>query len=185
MVETSDSVNEEWFPKKHKSLKRTVPLLLIGLTIFAAYLFFFVDIEELLITLQEIDIFYYLLALAGVLLNILTYSMTWQRLLQPLSIKVPFKTTLLTTCVGYLVEFFVPSESIGEDVSKSYLMAKESGENTGKVIASVLGQRIISMVYPFMQFPLRYDVTMNYRLVLSLIRPRMIYSMHKRVKEHI
>ena len=146
MVETNASVSREWFPEKYKSLKRTAPLLLIGLLIFIAYLYFFVDITEMLITFQQIDIFYYLLALAGVLLNLLAYSLTWQRLLRALSINVPFKTTLLITWVGNFVEFFVPSESIGEDVSKSYLMTKETGENTGKVVASVLGQRIISMV---------------------------------------
>jgi uncharacterized protein (TIRG00374 family) len=146
VVETNDSVSKEWFPEKHKSVKRTAPLLMIGLLIFVVYLYFVVDLSDLLVTFQEIDIFYYLLALAGVLLNMLTYSLTWQLLLRPLSINVPFKTTLLITWVGNLVEFFVPSESIGEDVSKSYLMTKESGENTGKVVASVLGQRIISMV---------------------------------------
>lgn len=146
MVETGASVSSEWFPEKHKSLKRTAPLLLIGLLIFIAYLYFFVDISEMLIIIQQIDIFYYSLAIAGVLLNMLTYSLNWQYLLRPLSIKVPFKKTLLITWVGNFVEFFVPSESIGEDVCKSYLMTKESGENTGKVVASVLGQRIMSML---------------------------------------
>ena len=177
MVEPSDSEKEEWFPEKHKSVKRAVPLLLVGLIIFVAYLYFVVDLEELLITLQEINLFYYLLALAGVVLNILTYSMTWQRLLRPLSINVPFKTTLLTTCVGYLVEFFVPSESIGEDLSKSYLMAKESKENAGKVVASVLGQRIISLVVTlaililcsFSLFLLQYTIPASVSVLMLLV----------------
>jgi uncharacterized protein (TIRG00374 family) len=146
VVETNASVTREWLPEKRKSLRRTAPLLIIGLLILIAYLYFFVDINEMFVTFQQIDIFFYLLALVGVLLNLLTYSLTWQRLLRPLSINVPFKTTLLITWVGNFVEFFFPSESIGEDVSKSYLMTKESGKNTGKVVASVLGQRIISLV---------------------------------------
>lgn len=146
LVETDVSDSREWFPEKHKSIKRTLPLLLVGLLIFIAYLYFFVDISELITIFQKINIFYYLLALVGVILNFITYSLTWHRLLRPLSITVSFKKTLLISWVGNFVEFFVPSESIGEDVSKSYLMAKESGENTGKVIASVLGQRIISLV---------------------------------------
>ena len=100
----------------------------------------------MIVTIQQIDIFYYSLAIAVLLLNMLAYSLTWQYILRPLSIKVSFMKTMMITWVGAFVEFFVPSESIGEDVSKSYLMAKESGENTGKVVASVLGQRIISMV---------------------------------------
>ncbi|MBT8171914.1 flippase-like domain-containing protein [Candidatus Bathyarchaeota archaeon] len=146
VVETYASDNKEWFPERHKSIKRTGPLLLFGLLIFIAYLYFFVDISELVTIFQEINVFYYLLALLGVLLNLLTYSLTWQLLLRPLSINVSFKMTLLISWVGNFVEFFVPSESIGEDVSKSYLMVKQSGENTGKVVASVLGQRIISLI---------------------------------------
>ena len=100
----------------------------------------------MLFTIQQIDLFYYLLAVVVLLLNMVAYSFTWHSILVSLSIKVSFIKTMIITWVGAFVEFFVPSESIGEDLSKSYFMAKESGENTGKVIASVLGQRIISMV---------------------------------------
>ena len=146
MFEPDASESTEWLPEKSKTLRRTVPLLLVGLVIFVAYLYFFVDIPEMIVTIQQINIFYYSLAIAVLLLNMLAYSLTWHYILRPLSIKVSFMKTMMITWVGAFVEFFVPSESIGEDVSKSYLMAKESGENTGKVVASVLGQRIISMV---------------------------------------
>jgi len=147
VVETNNSGgSSEWFPKKQTSLKRTVPLLLVGLIIFIGYLYFFVDIPEMLNVIQQIDVFYYALAIVVLILNLFAYSLVWQYLLHPLSIKVGFIKTLLITWVGAFIEFFVPSEAIGEDVSKSYLMAKESGENTGKVVASVLGQRIISML---------------------------------------
>ncbi|MCW4015885.1 MAG: flippase-like domain-containing protein [Candidatus Bathyarchaeota archaeon] len=146
MFEPDAPETSEWLPEKRKTLTRTIPLLVLGLVIFIAYLYFFVDIPEMLVTIQQIDIFYYVLAIAALLLNMLAYSLTWHSILHSLSIKVSFMKTMLITWVGAFVEFFVPSESIGEDVSKSYLMAKESGENTGKVVASVLGQRIISMV---------------------------------------
>lgn len=145
MVEINDSMDKNWLPRQN-TLKRTVPLLIVGLLIFVVYLYFFVDIPELLSAFQEINIWYYLLAVAGVLVNLVSYSLTWQYLLKPLSITVSFKTTLLISWVGNFVEFFVPSESIGEDVSKSYLMAKATNENAGKAVASVLGQRILSML---------------------------------------
>ncbi|TET26719.1 MAG: flippase-like domain-containing protein [Candidatus Bathyarchaeum sp.] len=177
MVETDASVSSAWLPEKRKTIRRTAPLLLIGLLIFVAYLYFFVDIPEMLITIQQIDIFYYSLAVAVLLLNLLAYSLTWQCLLRSLAINVPFKKTLLITWVGAFVEFFVPSESIGEDVSKSYLMTKESGENTGKVVASVLGQRIISMVVTLIVlivcslslFSLQYDIPALVSTLILLI----------------
>ena len=146
MVETKTLADSKWFPEKRKTIRRTVPLLLIGLLIFIGYLYFFVDIPEMITIIQRIDLFYYLLAVAVLLLNMLAYALTWQYFLRPLSINVPFKKTFLITWVGTFVEFFIPSESIGEDISKTYLMTKESGENTGKVVASVLGHRVLSIV---------------------------------------
>ena len=146
VVGTKTSVGRKWFPEKRTTLRRTVPFLLIGLLIFVGYLYFFVDIPEMLTIIQSIDLRYYLLAVAVLLLNILTYSLTWQYFMRPLSINVPFRKTFLITWAGIFVEFFVPSASIGEDVSKTYLMTKESGENTGKVVASVVGHRILSIV---------------------------------------
>ena len=146
MGETDDSVNCEWLPERRKTLRRTAPLLLLGLLIFGAYLYFFVDIPEMINTIQQIDILYYLLAISVLLLNMVAYSLTWQSFLRTLSIKVHFTKTLLISWVGTFVEFFVPSEAIGEDVCKSYFMTKESGENTGKVVASVMGQRIMSLL---------------------------------------
>jgi uncharacterized membrane protein YbhN (UPF0104 family) len=103
VFENETSASSEWLPEKRKTLTRTIPLLLIGLLIFVAYLYFFVDIPEMLITIQQIDIFYYSLAVAVLLLNMVAYSLTWQYLLHPLSMKVSFKKTLLITWVGTFV----------------------------------------------------------------------------------
>jgi len=167
VVGTKTSVGRKWFPEKRTTLRRTVPFLLIGLLIFVGYLYFFVDIPEMLTIIQSIDLRYYLLAVAVLLLNILTYSLTWQYFMRPLSINVPFRKTFLITWAGIFVEFFVPSESIGEDVSKTYLMTKESGENTGKVVASVVGHRILSIV-----------ITLSTLIICSLSLFVIQYELH-------
>jgi len=130
---------------KRANIKRTIPLLLIGLLIFIGYLYFFVDIPKMFTTIQHINLFYYSLAVAVLLLDMLTYSLTWQYFLHPLSINVPLKKTFLITWIGFFVDLLIPSESISGDASKAYLMAKESDENTGKVVASVVSHRILSM----------------------------------------
>ena len=132
--------------QKSINMKRTLLFLLIGLLIFVGYLYFFVDIPEMIRVIQHINLFYYSMAVAVLFLTMIVYSLTWHYFLRPLSINVPFRKTFLITWVGFFIEFFVPSESIGEDVSKIYLMTKESGENTGKVVASVVGHRILSMI---------------------------------------
>jgi len=132
--------------EKRMTLKRTVPFLLIGLLIFIGYLYFFVDIPEMLTIIQRVDFFYYLLAVAVLLLNMVASSLTWHYFLRPLSVNVPFRKTFLFTWIGVFVDLLIPAESISGDASKAYLMSKESGENAGKVVASVVSHRILSMV---------------------------------------
>ncbi len=126
--------------------RRTIPFLLIGLLIFVAYLYFFIGIPEMLTVMQRVNLFYYLLAVAILILNMLVSSLIWQYFLRPLSVNAPLKKTFLITWIGAFVDLLVPAESISGDASKVYLMSKESGENTGKVVASVVSHRILSMI---------------------------------------
>ncbi|UCC58119.1 MAG: flippase-like domain-containing protein [Candidatus Bathyarchaeum sp.] len=134
--------------EKQLSLKRTVPFLLVGLLIFVAYLHFFVGIPKIVTIIQSINLFYYTLAVAILFVNMLINSLTWQFFLRPLSIKVPLRKTLLFTWVGVFVDLLVPAESISGDATKAYLMTKGSGEKAGKVLASVVSHRILSMIIP-------------------------------------
>jgi uncharacterized protein (TIRG00374 family) len=133
-------------PEKRITIRRTVPFLLIGLLIFVGYLYFFVDIPEMLTKIRGINLFYYLLAVVVLFLDMLAYSLTWHYFLRPLSVKVSFKKTFLFTWIGVFVDLLIPAESISGDASKAYLMSKDSGENAGKVVASVVSHRILSMI---------------------------------------
>lgn len=95
--------------------------------------------------LSRADLFYYSLAVISVLVSMIFYSLTWQRLLSLLSIRATLRKTLLFNWIGAFVDLLVPAESISGDVSKVYLMSKSSGENAGKVVASVISHRILSM----------------------------------------
>lgn len=132
--------------EKRVTVKRTVPLLLVGLLIFIGYLYFFVDIPEMLTKIKSVNLFYYLLAVAVLLLDMLAYSLTWHYFLRPLSVNVSFRKTFLFTWIGVFVDLLIPAESISGDATKAYLMSKDSGENAGKVVASVVSHRILSMI---------------------------------------
>jgi len=133
-------------PEKRVLMKRTLPFLLIGLLIFIGYLYFFVDINEMIASVESINLFYYSLAVVTLLLNMVFSSLAWQYFLRPLSVNVPFRKTFLFSLIGTFVDILVPAESISGDASKAYLMSKDSGENAGKVVASVMGHRILSMI---------------------------------------
>jgi uncharacterized protein (TIRG00374 family) len=131
---------------KGLSLKRTVPFLLIGILVFVVYIYFFVGINELIAILRGVNLLYYSLAIAVLILTMLGNAMTWQYFLRPLAVKVPIRKTFLFTWIGAFVDLLVPAESISGDASKLYLMTKESSENAGKVVASIVSHRILAMV---------------------------------------
>lgn len=132
--------------EKGFSLKRTVPFLLAGILIFLVYIYFFVGINEIVSILQSVNLFYYGVAVAVLFLNMFLNSLAWQYFLRPLSVKVPLRKTFLFTWIGIFVDLLVPAESISGDTSKICLMIKESGENTGKIVASVVSHRILAMI---------------------------------------
>jgi uncharacterized protein (TIRG00374 family) len=131
--------------EKGLSLKRTVPFLLAGILVFVAYIYFFVGINELVAIIRGVNLFYYGIATAVLVLTMFVNALTWQYFLRPLSVKVPLRKTFLFTWIGVFVDLLVPAESISGDASKVYLMTKESGESAGKVVASVVSHRILAM----------------------------------------
>jgi hypothetical protein len=119
--------------------------LLVGLVILALYLHFFVGIENLIQLLQGVDLFYYSLAFVVSLLSIVFYSLTWQRFLNLLSIKIGFPKTFLFVWVATFVDILIPAESISSEISKAYLISRSVGQDAGKAIASIVSHRILSM----------------------------------------
>lgn len=134
--------------EKQLSLKRMIPFLLVGILIFLVYVYFFVGIPEMVAIIQQVDLFYYALAVVVLFVNMVTYSLTWQFFIRTLCIKVPFRKTFIFTLVSVFVDILVPAESISGDATKAYLMTKESCENGGCVLASVVGHRILHMIIP-------------------------------------
>jgi len=127
-------------------LKKTGAVVIAaGLLVFLLYLYFFVPFGEFYASIQQADPFLYSLAFGSMLLSTAFYSLAWQRLLHLLSVKCSFIKSFQIVWIGSFVDLLVPAESISGDISRAYLMSKESGENAGKVVASVIGHRVLSM----------------------------------------
>jgi len=123
-----------------------VLLLIVGLLVFLLYVIFFVPFKDFLTAVQQASLFYYSLAFIALFLAVAFYSLTWHNLLKLLSVKTSFVKAFQFTLIGTFVDILVPAESVSGDASRIYLMSKESGENPGKVVASVIGHRILSGV---------------------------------------
>lgn len=134
--------------EKRWIMKRGVAFLLIGLSIFLVYLFFFggmKNLADIAARLRTADPFYYSLAFVSVTLSMFFSSLTWHRLLNLLSIRATFRKAFLYLWIGSFVDLLVPAESVSGEVSKAYLMSKNSNVNSGKVVASIVSHRILSM----------------------------------------
>ena len=132
--------------EKGISLKRTVPFLIVGVLVFLIYIYYFIDITELLFIIQKVNLVYYGISVAVFFLMMGTNVLTLQCFLHPLGVKVPVRKTFLFTWIGVFVDILVPAETITGDASKVYLMSKETDENVGKVLASVFSHRVLSMI---------------------------------------
>jgi len=127
------------------NLKKTgIVVLAIGVIIFIVYLYF-IGFGGVIDNIRNADPLFYSSALAAMFLSTVFYALTWQRLLHLLSVKSSFFKALQFVWVASFVDTLVPAESISGDISKVYLMTTQSGENAGKVVASVIGHRVLGM----------------------------------------
>jgi len=115
-----------------------------GLAVFFLYLYFLVPFGELVETVQRINLFYFLLAFSALLASVAVYSLAWKRLLSILSVKASLTKAFQFAWVENFVDLVVPGEPVSGEVSRIYLMAKDTGGDYGKVVASAVGQRIAS-----------------------------------------
>lgn len=121
----------------------------------------FADIAD---TILLADPFYYSVAFITFMLSMIFYSLTWWRLLRILSVKTTFRKPFLFTLIGSFVDLLIPAESVSGEISKTYLMHKDSNEDAGKIVASVVSHRILTtattlggMIGASALFILRYE----------------------------
>ncbi|MDH5461805.1 MAG: hypothetical protein OEX09_06260, partial [Candidatus Bathyarchaeota archaeon] len=77
-------------PERGKLIKRFLPFMLAGLLVIILYVYFFVDIYEMITFLRKANPLYYSLAVVALLLDTLFFSLTWHCFLDRLSLKAPF-----------------------------------------------------------------------------------------------
>lgn len=124
-------------------------LIMVGLLIFLLYLNFFVSFKDFVSAFEQANPIYYSLTFVALVLSVALSSLTWQHLLNTLSVKASLRKAFQFIWIGYFVDLLIPGESVSSDVSRIYLMTKESGESAGKVTASVMGHRILSTIISF------------------------------------
>jgi uncharacterized protein (TIRG00374 family) len=132
-------------PKKTYRPNWIVIVLLAGLIVFILYLFLFVDIAQVAKTLSETNLTIYSVAFFTYMLYTLCSALVWHGLLGSLSVRITKRKAFLLTWVGLFFDATVPQLGWSAEVSKTYMLSKDSNFDSGRIGASVVGQKIFTM----------------------------------------
>ena len=120
-------------------------VLILGLVAFIFYVYFYVNPSQVIDALSKTNLAIYSSAFVAYFLFAFFSSLVWNGLLNCLSVKVSKRKTLLLTWVGLFFEATIPQLGWSGEVSKTYLLTKNSNVDAGKIGASVVGQKIFTM----------------------------------------
>ena len=115
--------------------------MVIGLFVFALYLYFFVGFSQVFLVVKSFNLTgyltFYLLAIGTMLLVMLFWVSSWRMLLRALHVKISLKNAFLYYWTGYFVDLIVPCQSVCGEITRLYLVEKETKNNYGAIAARV------------------------------------------------
>ncbi len=120
-------------------------VLVVGLVAFIVYLAFFVDLNQVAATLGQTNLSIYWAAFACYILYVASSSLVWRSLLGTLNVALSARKSFLYTWVGLFFDATVPQLGWSAEVSKTYLLSKDQNADSGRIGASVVGQKIFTM----------------------------------------
>ncbi|MEM2341171.1 MAG: lysylphosphatidylglycerol synthase transmembrane domain-containing protein [Candidatus Bathyarchaeia archaeon] len=124
--------------------------IVLGAVIFVSYLYFFVGFNEIIEVFMSVNPYeyslYYSMSIIVLLMSMLFYSMSWNELMKALSINAGLKRAFICCWLGNFVDLVVPFETVSGEITRTYLIHKETGGSSGKIVASVVVHRIITTV---------------------------------------
>ncbi len=117
----------------------------LGLTTLVFYLYYFVGTADIVGVLERTNLSIYSMAFVAFNVGVFFSSLAWNSLLRNLDVKMKFKRVFFFVWVGLFFDSTVPEPGWSGDLSKAYMLAKTTHEDTGKLVASVVSQKIIVM----------------------------------------
>ena len=122
--------------------------MIIGLIVFALYLYFFVGFNQVFLVVKSVNLavylIFYLLAIGTMLLVMLCWVSSWKTLLKVLNVKISLKNAFLYYWTGYFVDLIVPCQSVCGEITRLYLVQKETQNNYGAIAAAGISNRIVA-----------------------------------------
>ena len=122
--------------------------MVAGLVVFIIYLNFFIGIPKIIAVLNNINstqyVFYYSLALVSVLASVFLWSTAWNSILRTLSINISYRSAYLYYWVGYFTDLVLPCATVCGELTRLYLIQKETKKGYGIIAASAITNRIVA-----------------------------------------
>ncbi len=121
--------------------------MIAGLVVFGVYLYFFVGIDEIVYSIQRLNTAGYLvffsLAIVSMVLALLFWTTAWRTILHTLTVELALKKAFMIFMVGYFLDLVVPSETIGSELTRLYLVRNETEGDMGAIAASAITNRVV------------------------------------------
>lgn len=129
--------------------KRFLTLLLIGFLIIVIFLYFFIDISATVEAISSANPSLLFLALFSILSAVFFYSLTWEVILRAISEPLGIWKAFQYVCTSIFVAIVFPVGLLSGETSRTYLTLRNSRNDVGSVIASIICHRTIDMI-PFL-----------------------------------
>jgi uncharacterized protein (TIRG00374 family) len=154
-------------------------VLILGLIAFVVYFYFFINPAQVLAILSKTNIAIFASAFMAYSLYAYFSALVWRDLLHHVSVNISVRKSLLYTWAGLFFEATVPQLGWSGEISKTYLLTKDSNLDAGKIGASVVGQKILTMIMTIVamalglgialiSYPLPFSFTFLTSLILAL-----------------
>lgn len=160
---------------KPKLTKKTVILPIIGILAFFAYICLFnVDIVNIIQTAQRAQPIPYAVAILISFIEILFYAFSWKTILDGLNVRLSIMKSYIFVLYGMLMDILIPAESVSGEIIRVYLVNREQSGTSGKVVASLITFRLLSMVmnvvFLLLGAALLFGVTQIDPLIFNIIQ---------------
>ncbi len=133
---------------RYVSVKKSFLFMILGVIVLLIYLYFYIGISQIELVLKNVNssqyAFYYSLALLAVLASVFFWSVAWNSILRSLAIRVSYRRAYLYYWVSYFTDLVVPCATVCGELTRLYLVQKETQENYGALASAAVTNRIVA-----------------------------------------
>jgi uncharacterized protein (TIRG00374 family) len=171
-------------PPKPRITRRILLFVSIGLVVLAVYLYYFIGTVNVVDAIKHTNLLWYTSAFVAFLASVLFYTLAWRSLLHNLNIKTRIREALLFAWAGMFFDSVIPDPGWSGDITKAYMLSKSSGQEPGRIVASVVSQKIIvttvtmgSLICGLALLALNYTPPTNVLLFVAIVLSLTVFSL--------